>query len=57
MVDNFELIQTLLKFKALIPTKSGFHLITTPFDMSTFAKQYPNIDVHKNNPTLLYFKG
>lgn len=45
------------KFKALIPTKSGFHLITTPFDMSTFAKQYPNIDVHKNNPTLLYFKG
>ena len=45
------------KFKALIPTKNGFHLITTPFDMSTFAKRYPNIDVHKNNPTLLYFKG
>jgi hypothetical protein len=43
------------KFRALIPTKNGFHLIVTPFDMSVFGKQYPDIDVHKNNPTLLYY--
>lgn len=43
-----------IKFKALIPTKNGVHLITTPFDLSMFSKQYPNISVHKNSPTLLY---
>ena len=38
-----------------VPTKSGVHLITHPFDVGTFQKSFPNIDVHKNNPTLLYF--
>ena len=38
-----------------VPTKSGVHLITWPFDVGTFSKSYPNIDIHKNNPTLLYF--
>ena len=38
-----------------VPTKSGVHLITYPFDVDTFQKSFPNIDVHKNNPTLLYF--
>lgn len=37
-----------------IPTKNGYHLITTPFNLQQFRKNYPNIDVHKNNPTLLY---
>ena len=37
-----------------IPTKSGYHLITTPFNLQQFKKEYPDIDVHKNNPTLLY---
>ena len=39
----------------VVPTKSGVHLITYPFDVDTFQKSFPNIDVHKNNPTLLYF--
>lgn len=38
-----------------VPTKSGIHLITYPFDVDAFKKLYPDIDVHKNNPTLLYF--
>ncbi len=42
------------KIKALVPTKSGCHLITTPFNVSVFSKLYPNIDIHKNNPTILY---
>ena len=37
-----------------IPTKSGYHLITTPFNLQQFKEEYPDIDVHKNNPTLLY---
>jgi len=38
-----------------VPTKSGVHLITWPFDLGQFAKEFPGIDVHKNNPTLLYY--
>jgi len=37
-----------------IPTKNGIHLITTPFNLQQFKEKYPDIDVHKNNPTLLY---
>ena len=37
-----------------IPTKSGFHLVTTSFNLQQFKEQCPDIDVHKNNPTLLY---
>ena len=37
-----------------IPTKSGYHLITTPFNLQQFKEEYSDIDVHKNNPTLLY---
>lgn len=44
----------LLKVIADIPTKSGCHLITTPFNFQQFKEQYPDVDVHKNNPTLLY---
>ena len=37
-----------------IPTKNWIHLITKPFDLHKFKEKYPNIDVHKNNPTILY---
>ena len=37
-----------------IPTKSGCHLITKPFNLMEFKNKFPNIDVHKNNPTILY---
>ena len=43
-----------LKSIALIPTKNGYHFITTPFNMQQFKEKYPEIDVHKNNPTILY---
>lgn len=42
------------KIIAKIPTKNGVHLITTPFNLQQFKEKYPNVDVHKNNPTLLY---
>lgn len=41
----------------LIPTKNGFHLITKPFNIQEFRQTYKEgeIDIQKNNPTLLYF--
>lgn len=42
-----------------IPTKNGFHLITTPFDVNEFNKYVTEKgivlpDIQKKNPTLLY---
>ena len=37
-----------------IPTKSGVHIITIPFRSDTFNEKFPEIDLHKNNPTVLY---
>lgn len=37
-----------------IYTKNGMHFITRPFNLMTFRGEYPKIDVHKDNPTLLY---
>jgi hypothetical protein len=37
-----------------VETKSGWHIITKPFNISKFKEVYPEIDVHKNNPTILY---
>ena len=44
------------KFLYKVPTAHGMHLITLPFNTEIFKQQYPDIDVHKNNPTLLYFE-
>lgn len=44
------------KIIAVIPTVNGVHFITHKFDLSQFRQHYPNIDVHKNNPTLLYYE-
>lgn len=45
------------KIVTLLPTKSGYHVITRPFDLKAFKEGGGNdIDVHKNNPTLLYFE-
>jgi hypothetical protein len=42
------------KIETAIPTKNGYHLITKRFDVMEFAKKYPDIDIQKKNPTLLY---
>lgn len=43
-----------MKIIANIPTKNGAHLITERFDVKTFSEKYPEIDIQKKNPTLLY---
>ena len=42
------------KFIESIPSKNGYHLITKPFDLSGFRSEFPDVEVHKNNPTNLY---
>lgn len=37
-----------------VPTKNGVHYITRPFNLQKFKESFPTIDVHKNNPTILY---
>ena len=37
-----------------VPSKNGLHLICRPFNLQKFRGLYPKIDVHKDNPTILY---
>lgn len=57
-IDNLEPVSepNTSKLKFCVPTLHGQHLITSPFNYQKFSQVYPNIDVHKDNPTLLYFK-
>lgn len=41
--------------KITVPTVQGCHLITLPFNTKEFSDVFPNIDIHKNNGTLLYY--
>lgn len=39
----------------IIPTRNGEHWITSPFNLGIFRENYGGtIDVHKDNPTILY---
>jgi hypothetical protein len=43
-----------VKIKLQIPTKSGIHLIVSPFNPNLFSSKYPTVDLHKDNSTILY---
>jgi hypothetical protein len=43
------------KIEMVIPTKNGYHLITSRFDIIYFKEYFPDIDIQKKNPTLLYY--
>jgi hypothetical protein len=42
------------KVEAVIPTKNGYHFITKKFDVMEFKRKYPDVDIQKKNPTLLF---
>lgn len=44
-----------MKIICEIPTRNGLHLITHPFNSFEFKKDYPEVDIQKKNPTLLYY--
>ena len=40
-----------------VPTRHGYHLISKPFNKKAFYEKYnSSIDIHDNNPTLIYLK-
>lgn len=46
----------------LIPTVNGFHALTKGFDLEQFRQKLAiakldNIDIHKDNPTVLYYES
>ena len=38
----------------LVPSKTGLHIITRPFNLAEFNKYIPDTDVHRDNPLILY---
>ena len=37
-----------------VPSKNGMHMMVRTFNKEKFNTVFPNIDIHKNNPTILY---
>jgi hypothetical protein len=59
VLQNCEPIAINEKIQAVIPTKNGCHVITSPFNVETFKKYWSASneeipEIHKNNPTILY---
>jgi len=43
------------KVLAILPSKSGWHIITQPFNLASFTiSHHKEHEIHKNNPTNLY---
>jgi hypothetical protein len=47
----------LVSIWGIVTTINGVHIIASPFNLGEFRKKFPTIDVHKDNPTLLYYGG
>lgn len=41
----------------VVPTVNGSHLLVTPFDKRGFKERWPNIMIHENSPSILYYAG
>src|SRR5690606_16657372 len=54
-ITLYEPITGYPKTKAIIPTVNGFHLLTSKFNVQSLQKDYPEVEVKKCNPTLLYY--
>jgi hypothetical protein len=53
-INTFCMPHNVDKVDCIIPTANGYHLITDRFDVMEFQKHFPNVDIQKKNPTLLY---
>jgi hypothetical protein len=54
-INSLNPIDNKNKIKMIVPTKNGWHLLSTGFDMQTFKQTYNNVDVHKDGIVLLYY--
>ena len=56
VMDNLDEVQPKGdKVEMVIPTRNGYHLITSKFNVLEFSKIFPDVDIQKKNPTLLYY--
>lgn len=53
-IKNCEPLRRSDKVISILETKNGYHLISKPFNVEEFKKFHPEIDIHKDNPTILY---
>lgn len=51
---SYENVSNSTTYELEVPTVNGYHLISKPFDPRYFKERYPLVQIHKNNPTLLY---
>jgi hypothetical protein len=42
------------KVTLILETKSGYHILCKPFDPRGLKEKYPEIEIKKDNPTILY---
>ena len=54
LVENLQSEAGRIPMVELIPTLNGTHIICRPFNLKKFRDVFPNVDVHKDNPTILY---
>lgn len=54
-INGLEPFNVTDKIKMEVPTKNGCHLVTTGFNMQKFKQTYPNVDIHSDGITLLYY--
>jgi len=53
-INNCEPNRRQNKIYTILPTKNGVHIISKPFNMQEFSEINHTIDIHKNNPTILF---
>lgn len=53
-INNLEPTENRFKVITYIPSKTGWHIITSPFNVQEFRNTYSSIEIHKDNPTNLY---
>jgi len=54
LMDQFKSGKQYMIYPRFIPTKNGYHMLTNPFRLDLFKQQFPDVDIHKDNPTILY---
>lgn len=38
----------------VLQTKNGYHVLSHPFNVQKFSERFPDVEIHRDNPTLLY---
>lgn len=55
LINSLPPVDVTDKVKMEVPTKNGYHFLTTGFNHNDFRKLYQGVDIHDDGITLLYF--